>query len=155
MTNAPGSTPPPGDPEFRDGLLRDVFRRVLETGAKSLTSENLRQAARELRLPKDVLQHLLTQIDEGKSAFYKAVAHEFRGFLESSNLAEEIARALTLLTFEAKVEVRFRPSEKLAATRPDVSTKVRVRHSEDDTPNHADEDTPTEPTEPTDVAGGE
>lgn len=138
MSPSHDTTPPPSDPEYREGLLREVFRRVLESGAKSLTSENLRQAARELRLPKDVLQHLLSQVEEGKSAFYRVAAQEVRSFLERSNLAEEFARALTLLTFEAKMEVRFRSNEKSHTARPDVSTSVRVKRTETNLPEEHD-----------------
>lgn len=126
------STPPHGDSEPADSFLREVFRRVLETGAKSLTAENLKQAARELRLPKEVLHHLLNQIEEGKNSFYRAAAQEVRGFLERSNLSEEIAKALTRLTFEAKIEVRFRPNDASGEPRPGgVVTRFGVRSADD------------------------
>jgi hypothetical protein len=129
---------PPADPDAPEGFLRETFRRVLETGARSLTAENIRQAARELRLPKEVLQHLLNQVEEGKSAFYKAAAEEVRGFLERSNLAEEIAKALTRLTFEAKLEVRFKPSE--GAAKRAVSGSVGVVPSSDAPPSGSRQD---------------
>lgn len=140
----------------RDGrverALREVLRRALETGYEKLAGgpENIREFVRELKLPKEALHLLLSQLDETKTGVYRVVAKEVRDFLEHTNLAEELAKVLTTLSFEIKTEVRFIPNDARAGTRPvpDVRTKVNVKRSSrppapsenvPEDPSHADE----------------
>jgi hypothetical protein len=110
--------------------LAEILKRVIEAGARNLNSDGIRQVARDLKLPREAIHFAFSQLDETKNGLYRVVASELRQFLESSNLGDELARALTKLSFEVKMNVRFVPNDGLK--RPQVSTQVRVRGSQDD-----------------------
>lgn len=121
-------------------MLREGVRRAVERGVEQITEtpENLRQFIHDLKLPREVAAVLLQQADETKNGLYRAVARELRDFLEQTNLAEEITRALTTLSFEIKTEIRFIPNDSKVESdpsgklpRPEVKASVRVRDSRD------------------------
>jgi hypothetical protein len=111
--------------------LAEILKRVIEAGARNLNSDGFRQVARDLKLPREAIHFAFSQLDETKNGLYRVVASELRQFLESSNLGDELARALTKLSFEVKMQVRFVPNDGLK--RPQVNTQVRVRPAEEDT----------------------
>lgn len=104
-----------------------MLKRALEAGLHRLGDrpEVLKQALAELRLPKEALLVLLSQLDETKNGLYRAVAREVRDFLERSNVSDELARVLTKLSFEIRTEVRFVPN-KAGQPRPTISSQVRA-----------------------------
>jgi hypothetical protein len=121
---------PPGDPPDRktaDRLVPELVRRLIETGAKNLTSEHLRQMLSELKLPKEALSQALMQLEETRSGVYRSVSREVREILERTNLSEELAKALSLLTLEVKMEVRFKPSSMSPPHVSPLSATVSVR----------------------------
>jgi len=124
-----------GDKEQRrlERLIPELVKRVLEAGYEKLTEgpENVRHLVSELKLPKEALALLLAQLDETKNGLYRAVAREVRDFLDHTNFAEELARALTALSFEIKTEVRFIPNDSRLRTAPEVRTKVNLRRDRD------------------------
>jgi hypothetical protein len=94
-------------------ILKRVVERAVESGANRLAEgpENLRHFVQELKLPKEVLHYLYTQIDDTKNGLYRVVAKEIRDVLEHTKFADEITSALTKLSFEIKTEIRFIPNE--------------------------------------------
>ena len=123
-----------------------LIKRILETGFEKLAEapENARNLVQEMRLPKEILSLLLSQLDETKNGLYRVVARETRDFLEHTNLAEEVARVLTTLSFEVKTEVRFIPNDSRLGATPDVRSRVRVKKAEG-----GDRKTVPPPSEPT------
>lgn len=113
-------------------LLPELIKRLIETGYEKISEgpENVRNFVNELRLPKEVLALMLAQLDETKNGLYRAVAKEIRDFLDHTNFAEELAKALTALSFEIKTEVRFVPNENRYGASPDLRSKVRVKRAE-------------------------
>lgn len=111
-----------------EGLLRDSFKKAvergLEVGLGTLKSADhvVRNVADEVKLPKEISNYLFTQIDETKNVLIKAVAGEVRSFLDSTDLATELQRALTALAFEVRMEIRFIPNEK-----GELEAKVRTK----------------------------
>jgi hypothetical protein len=136
------SDPPPSaersdtdrDRRRLERLLPELIKRILETGFEKLVEapENARNLVQEMRLPKEILSLLLAQLDETKNGLYRVVARETRDFLEHTNLAEEVARVLTTLSFEVKMEVRFIPNDSRLGATPDVRSRVRVKKAEGD-----------------------
>ena len=114
-TEPPPSSPeePERDEKRVERALREVVRKVIEAGYERLSEgpENVRQLVSELKLPKEALGSLFGTLDDTKNGLYRVVAREVRDFLEQSNLAEDLVRALTALSFEVKMEVRFIPNE--------------------------------------------
>jgi hypothetical protein len=135
-------------------LLPEIIKRLIETGYEKISEgpENVRQFVSELRLPKEALGLILAQLDETKNGLYRVVAKEIRDFLEHSNLAEELSKALTTLSFEIRTEVRFVPNEaKLnAPPRPDVRSKVTMKRDRErvSRPPEAPASVPAPPTVP-------
>ena len=94
-------------------LVKRVVERAVESGVERLSEgpENLKNFVGELRLPKEVMRDLYAQIDDTKLGLYKVAAKEIRDVLEQTQLADEIAKVLTKLSFEIKTEIRFIPNE--------------------------------------------
>jgi len=72
----------------------------------------LKSLVSELKLPREIANHILAQIDETKHAALSVIAKEMRIFLEKTNLSDELARLLTQVSFEIKTEIRFVPNDK-------------------------------------------
>ena len=140
-------TPFPGDPEGPDKpdergdqdrrrlfervmpeILKRVVERAVESGASRLAEgpENLRNFVQEMKLPKEVLHYLYTQIDDTKNGLYRVVAKEIRDVLEQTHFADELTQVLTKLSFEIKTEIRFIPN--------DAGVKKPSEGADDDAP---------------------
>jgi hypothetical protein len=94
-------------------ILKRVVERAVESGATRLAEgpENLRHFVQDLKLPKEVLHYLYTQVDDTKNGLYRVVAKEIRDVLEHTKFADELTSALTKLSFEIKTEIRFIPND--------------------------------------------
>ena len=117
-------------------IIKEGVKRAVEKGVEQITEgpENLRHYLNEMKMPKEVASFVFAQADDTKTGLYRVVAKEVRDFLEHTNLAEEITRALTTLSFEIKTEIRFIPNDSkadagdpLKRTKPEVKSTVRVR----------------------------
>jgi hypothetical protein len=134
---SPGRVSSPVESERADGdkkrlferaipeILKRVVERAVESGANRLAEgpENLRHFVQDLKLPKEVLHYLYTQIDDTKNGLYRVVAKEIRDVLEHTKFADELTAALTKLSFEIKTEIRFIPNEAGGIT-PNVKARV-------------------------------
>jgi len=112
-----------------DGVVSELLKRLIEAGAKNLSAEPMRQLLAEMKLPKDALlhllsQHLLSQLEETKQNVYRMVSRELKDLIERTNLADEIASALTRLSLDVTTQVRFSSKEGEA---PSVRVKVVSR----------------------------
>jgi hypothetical protein len=94
-------------------LLKRIVERAVESGASRIAEgpENLRNFVQEMKLPKEVIHYLYTQIDDTKNGLYRVVAKEIRDVLEQTHFADEITKVLTKLSFEIKTEIRFIPND--------------------------------------------
>ncbi len=151
----PGDDDPSSDEPSRDdaaaadegplGGLPDALRERLEAlvpelvkktfaagmGAVSSTEDGIRRVTRDMKLPKDVAGYLLDTAGNTKDEFMRILAREVREFLQTINLSEEIAKMLTLLSFEVKTEIRFIPNdEKFTGVQPDVKASVRLKRAD-------------------------
>lgn len=117
-------------PEILRHLSPETLRNLSPELLKHLSPELLRQVAKELKLPKEVLQYTISHLDETKNGLYRSLLRELRDLRDRTSLADEIARALSLLTLEVKMEVRFKPSNIPAPSKTPVGAKVRLRRSE-------------------------
>ena len=106
-------------------ILKRAIEKGLETGIGTLTNsrEALQGVVGKVELPKEVANYVLSQVDETKNAMVRVVAREVRDFLEAADLATELQRALTSLSFEIRTEIRFIPNDKGGVT-PDVKARV-------------------------------
>jgi hypothetical protein len=134
---------PPAEPEPRiegheserpiERLVPELIKRIIEAGVERLSEgpENVRRVVSDLRLPREALAAILAQLDETKGGVYRVVAKEVRERLAEMNFGEELAKALTSLTFEVRTTVRFVPSEGRARPSPEVRSSVAVQRGEE------------------------
>ncbi|NQW64312.1 MAG: hypothetical protein HQ461_15925 [Deltaproteobacteria bacterium] len=101
-------------------------RRVTSTGevGAAIGGEVLRSVVGDLKLPREAVHYMLAQADATKREVVRVAANEFRDFLETANLGDEVAKVLTKLSFEIRTEIRFVPND--AAFKPAVTSRVRV-----------------------------
>jgi hypothetical protein len=94
-------------------ILKRAVERAVESGANRLAEgpENLRNFVQDMKLPKEALHYLYTQIDETKNGLYRVVAKEIRDVLQQTHFADELTQVLTKLSFEIKTEIRFIPND--------------------------------------------
>lgn len=98
--------------------LKRAVERAVESGMGRLAEgpEKIGHLMGDLKLPKEVLSYLYTQIDDTKTGLYRVVAKEIRDVLEHTEMADVLTKVLTKLSFEIRTEIRFVPNE--AATKP-------------------------------------
>lgn len=126
--------------------LKRAIEKGIETGIGTLTNanESIRgMVVHRTEVPKEVAGYVLSQIDDTKNAAVGVVAREVREFLERADLAKELQRALTSLSFEIRTEIRFIPNEKGGVTpevKAEVDPKKARRRRPSATPDPADDD---------------
>jgi hypothetical protein len=141
------SAPSDSDPHDRptpERLVPEILRRVIEAGTKNLGPDAIRQLVNDLKLPREALSHTLSQLDETKNGVYRAISKEVRELLDRTSLADELAKALSLLTLEVKMEVRFKPST-LDPSGKGLDASVRFKRSSDSTSERPDPKRPESP----------
>lgn len=113
----------------------EFVRRLVEAGLDKLGErpDQIRQRLAELKLPKEQWLNVLAQLDDGKSGIYRVVAKEVKDFLQNTNFADDLVRALTKLSFEIRTEVRFIPNA-AGVAKPKVKSRVEVKTDGDDSP---------------------
>lgn len=105
-----------------EGAIGNALKRAVERAVESSMGklaegpEKLGHFVGDMKLPKEVLSYLYTQIDETKTGLYRVVAKEIRDVLEHTELADVLTKTLTKLSFEIRTEIRFVPNE--AAQKP-------------------------------------
>jgi hypothetical protein len=145
----PGGQPeePVSEAERRkvaEHLLPEIIKRFIEVGVGKLAEgpKDLKHFVQELRLPREAANYVFSQIDETKNGLYRVVAREIRDFLEHTNLADELARVLTKMSFEIRTEIRFvpNPSDERLFPKPEVKADVAI--SKDKAPKEPKEERP-------------
>jgi hypothetical protein len=137
-------------------VVRDTIRRGLERsieagiGTFSKTDGAIRDLVGDVKLPREVAGYVFSQLDESKNIVVRAVAKEVRDFLDATDIASELQRALTALSFEIKTEVRFIPNE-AGGVKPDVRTKVAPKTVRSETARPATPPPPRNDDDPTNV----
>jgi hypothetical protein len=125
----------PRDPEAAkallkslEGLVPEVVRKTINAGVGSVSSsEELRAMLADRQLPKEVVSFLLGQVDATKREVTRIIGREVRIFLEDLDLGGELAKILTSLALELRMEVRFKANDD--AVRPSAKGKMRVKRS--------------------------
>lgn len=129
-SGGPGADEP--EDRHRGRVVSEMVKRLFVAGMGALftSEEGIRRLATEFSLPKDVASYLISQGRSTKNELFRIMAREFREFLNSINLGNEITKALTSLTFEVKMQIRLLPSDRAGAVRPDVKGDVKVHKAE-------------------------
>lgn len=113
-------------------FLVDMARRTIaqSADAKQVTEDVVKAIVGEMKLPREIGNVVLQQADQIKNEVVRVVGGEVRNFLHEANLGEELAKILTSLSFEVRMEVRFIPNDE--ALKPNVRSRVAVKSTRDD-----------------------
>jgi len=105
----------PSDPKRRrlDSVIPELFKRAVELGVEKATEapDSLKAFVGDMKLPKEIAQTILAQVDETKNGLFRVVAKEIRDFLEHTNLSAEMQKMLTTVQFEINTTIRFTPND--------------------------------------------
>jgi hypothetical protein len=127
-------------------IIPELIKKFIEVGVGKLAEgpKDLRHFVSEMRLPREAANYVFSQIDDTKNGLYRVVAREMRDFLEHTNLAEEIAKVLTKLSFEIRTEIRFVPnaSDERLFPKPEVKAQVSVAKDKQEAPKEPKEERP-------------
>ena len=118
-----------------EGLVPDLVKRTLYAGLGAVftTEEGIRKIANEFSLPKDVANYLINSAQSTKDDLFRIVAKEMREFLQGLNMSQELAKILTMLSFEVKMEVRFIPNDEAVGggIKPDIKKNISLKVTKD------------------------
>jgi len=120
-------------------VIPELIKRAVELGVEKAAEapDNLKELVGGLKLPKEIANYLLSQVEETKNGIFRVVAKEIREFLEKANMAGEMQTLLTTLKFEINTTIRFSPNDATPAEgdeegdvpklgKPEVKTDVHV-----------------------------
>ncbi len=110
-----------------EGLVPDILKRSAAEGEEGEGSEGLRARLSDRKLPREAVSFILGQVDTTKREFLRILSREIRLFLENMDLGGELAKILTSLSFEVRMEVRFIPNDQ--ALRPSAKGRMRVKRT--------------------------
>jgi hypothetical protein len=105
----------PSDPPRRrlEGVIPELLKRAVEIGVEKATEapDTVKHFVNDLKLPKEIANYLLSQVEETKNGLFRVVAKEMRDFLEHANVSGEMQKLLTTVQFEISTTIRFRPND--------------------------------------------
>jgi hypothetical protein len=119
-------------------VIPELLKRAVEIGVEKAAEapDNLKEFVGGMRLPRDVANYLLSQVEETKNGLFRVVAKEVREFLEHANLGEEVQKILTTVQFEISTTIRFKPNpggvaegDSSRLIRPEVRADVQVKRA--------------------------
>lgn len=124
--DARGGDGRPGEARGVEGFAK----RAIEAGVMRMlqTEEGLRALAGAV-VPRELVGKALDGVDTVKGEAVAVIGRELRTFLANLNVGEEMAKILTSVSFEVKMQVRFVPNEDgtlRAQVRSDGGPKVSV-----------------------------
>jgi len=96
-----------------DSVIPEILKRAVEKSVER-APDNLRNFFSELKVPKEIVQVILSQIDDSKNDLFRIVAKEVRDFLEHTNFTGELEKLLTTVQFEVNTTIRFRPNSNVS-----------------------------------------
>lgn len=106
-----------------EGVIPELLKRAVEIGVEKATEapESLKQRVSDIKLPKEAVAYILSQVDETKNGMFRVFAKEVRDFLEHTNIAGELQKLLTTVQFEVNTTIRFTPNDAPAKSDDDES----------------------------------
>lgn len=146
----PNSESPPRRSRL-ESILPELIKRGIEKsveagmGTLNKTDEAIRGVVGDVKLPREIVSQLLSAVDDTKNGVLRVVGREVREFLETTDLAKELQKVLTSLSFEIKTEIRFIPNKAGTGVKADVkmdsATVVKKERDESAEPDEASSST--------------
>src|SRR5690554_3831238 len=116
-----------GNPRAKAAASRAADPSDEDSHDSSRGSDGFRARLGGTKLPREVVNFILSQVDTTKREFLRIASNEVRVFLESVDLGGEVAKILTTLSFEVRMEVRFIPNDQ--ALKPSARGRMRVKRN--------------------------
>jgi hypothetical protein len=116
-----------------DSVIPELLKRAVELGVEKAVEapDNIKELVGGLKLPRELANYLIAQVDETKNGLFRVVAKEVREFLEHTNLAGEMQKMLTTVQFEISTTIRFKPNDGGTSDgklpKPEVRSDVQVK----------------------------
>jgi hypothetical protein len=118
-----------------DTVIPELIKRAVEIGVEKAVEapDNLKEFVGGMKLPREVANYLLSQVEETKNGLFRVVAKEVREFLEQTNMGAEMQKMLTTLQFEISTTIRFKPNDSPGGDgepkmpKPEVKADVQVK----------------------------
>lgn len=118
-----------------------IFEKVMPDSIRG----RVKHLVGDLKMPKELINYMMNQVDETKHAAVGIVAKEVRLFLEKTNLADEIVKVLTKVSFEITTNVRFVDNQngdkkgvKIQVSSASEEGKKKTEPTSPDTPSSSD-----------------
>ncbi len=114
-----------------EGVIPEIIKRAVERGVEKAVEApgDLRSFVNDLKLPKEIVHYIFSQVDDTKNGLFRVVAKEMRDFLEHTNFAGEMQKLLTTVQFEINTTIRFSPN---VGTPPDKEKGEKGEKGEGD-----------------------
>jgi hypothetical protein len=125
-----------------DTVITELFKRAVELGVEKAVEapDNLKELIGGMKVPREVANLLLAQVEETKNGLFRVVAKEVRDFLEHTNLGTEMQKMLTTVQFEISTTIRFKPNDGTPGAdgepptkgmlKPEVKADVQMKRDE-------------------------
>jgi hypothetical protein len=118
-----------------DSVIPELLKRAVEIGVEKAAEapDNLKEFVGGMKLPRELANYLIAQVDETKNGLFRVVAKEVREFLEHTNLAGEMQKMLTTVQFEISTTIRFKPNDGASGEdrsklpKPEVRSEVQMK----------------------------
>jgi len=118
-----------------DSVIPELLKRAVEIGVEKAVEapDNLKELVGGMKLPRELANYLISQVEETKNGLFRVVAKEVREFLEHTNMAGEMQKMLTTVQFEISTTIRFKPNDgsgpddRTKMPKPEVRSEVQVK----------------------------
>ena len=109
-----------------EGAIPELIKRAVELGVEKAheAPDAVKQLVGDLKLPKEVVGYIFSQVDDTKNGLFRIFAKEMRDFLEHTNISGEMQKLLTTVQFEVNTTIRFRPNDGKRDSKPHSSEKA-------------------------------
>ena len=79
-----------------EGAIPELIKRAVELGVEKAheAPDAVKQLVGDLKLPKEVVGYIFSQVDETKNGLFRIFAKEMRDFLEHTNITGEMQKLL-------------------------------------------------------------
>jgi hypothetical protein len=103
----------------RERVLTDTFKKVLTAGVSAafMTEESIRNYLGELKLPKEVLNGLLSSAAKSKDEMMKRVEKELVGMIKNIDFVKEFSRFAEEHKFKINAEIEVLKKEDESQTK--------------------------------------
>ena len=103
-----------GEEQEKRGLpIADAVKKLFSVGvgAAFMTEESIRSYLSDLKLPKEVLQFILSSANKGKEELVQRVGKEIGGLINHIDIVKEVSRFAETHKFKISAEIEIQPKK--------------------------------------------